>query len=825
MPRRLTALAGFLLAAVALSATAEDVVVDKAGFKIQGKRFKENQVVSDPANGVLVQIPATKGFDVIEQGAKWTVFSSNTKALGLELKNLPDGKVKEYTREVYFKARNKLPGSGTFNAPPFDKDWKRTIHVKTGGGNFQNIEQKIAAIGPERIVVPSTTHNWVIWYSTKEWPPQVVRNLLATHPELSEPENKPDVTKRLQIVQFFRDAGNYPFAREELKQLKALVPAAWTKEQTELSEKLNADLTTLELRQQVEELELSINAGRYDHARRLVETFNADKADPTDTKRLVDLKATAENTKPKYDRAVRLLRAMLDELTGRGPFLPHAALGGGAALVQRGPAIAAVQADLAAAGEGVLTELHPDAIGRVELFLNLATQAENQRKAGKPSANTTEQLIALAVTGWLLGKNGADPSPDNAILYWSYRTMLLDYQVLADRNARRAVVAKTLGNRKPPFDLLAQLIPQLPPPAPGPVPPHGSMLKYNTGPLPEAAAGVNYVLRLPPEYHPGRAYPLVVALPAPGMPPENFLAQLAPEADRYGFILAAAEWAAPDAKPYDYTGRDHYKCTAVVRDILRHYRADNDRIFALGYSDGANLAMDVAISRPDLFAGVVAMGPSPRYFGVFIHTWKNAQKLPVYVVTGNMGGGLDQLRKLYEQWMPLGFPATMAIYRGRGNDFFFAEVPTVFDWMNRRKRITGTAALRLNAGRSEAWQIIRDTDTRYYWVGTNAVNEKNTLAANGNGSKSFIAAEIAADIRPGNQIVLTTRGLNDVVVWLDRDMIDWTKPLKVQLNGQTPHGYKPKIIEPDLEILLEELYRHGDRSMLFLNRLEFPAVR
>jgi hypothetical protein len=56
-------------------------------------------------------------------------------------------------------------------------------------------------------------------------------------------------------------------------------------------------------------------------------------------------------------------------------------------------------------------------------------------------------------------------------------------------------------------------------------------------------------------------------------------------------------------------------------------------------------------------------------------------------------------------------------------------------------------------------------------------------------------------------------------------MIDWTKPLKVQLNGQSPHGYKPKIIEPDLEILLEEMHGHGDRSMLFLNRLEFPALQ
>lgn len=824
MPRRLQLLAAFAALAAGLTATADDLVAFKDGFKIQGKRFKENQTVSDAANGVMVTIPAAKGFDVIEQGAKWTVFTSNQKQLGLELKDVPATKFKEYTRAVYFKARNKMPGYGTFNAPGFDKNWKRTIHVDLPNKNYQDIEQQIAAIGPERIVVPSSTHNWVIWYSTKEWPPQVVRTLLATHPELEEKDGKPDVTKRLAIVMFFRDAGIYAFARKELDELKKLVPGAWTKDQTELGEKLATDLAVLDLRQQVDELELAVNSGRYAAAKRIVAGFNADRADPADVKRLVDLKATVENTQPRFEKAARLLRANLDELTGAGPVLPQVAFAGGAALLNVGPAVPQAVADLAAAGEGVLAELHPDAVNRVEIFLNLASQAEVQRKAGKASATSQQGLIALAVTGWLLGKNGADPDPENAVKYWSYRKMLLDYQVLPDRNARRAVVTKTLGGKKPPFDLLAQLIPQLPPPQPGEVPEPGRVIFRNTGPLSEAAAGVRYALRLPPEYHPGRAYPTMIALPSPGMPPDKLLEQLGPEADRYGYILAAPDWAdATNPRAYDYSGKDHYKATAVLRDVLRHYRADNDRAFVFGYGEGANFALDVGVSHPDLFAGVTAMGPNPLYFGLFIHTWPNAQKLPVYVVTGNMGSGLEQLRKLYEQWMPVGFPATMAIYRGRGSDFFAVEVPTLFEWMSKKKRVTGTAALRLNATRNEPWQIIRDTDNRFYWVGTNNVHPSNTLAANG--TKSFIAAFIAADIRQGNQIVITTRGLNDVVIWLDRDMIDWTKPVRVQVNGAVPHGYKPKVIEPDLDVMLEELYRNGDRAMLFLNKLEFPAIR
>jgi hypothetical protein len=38
-----------------------------------------------------------------------------------------------------------------------------------------------------------------------------------------------------------------------------------------------------------------------------------------------------------------------------------------------------------------------------------------------------------------------------------------------------------------------------------------------------------------------------------------------------------------------------------------------------------------------------------------------------------------------------------------------------------------------------------------------------------------------------------------------------------------PNNYEAIIVERDLEILLTELHRHGGRSILFLNRLEFPG--
>jgi pimeloyl-ACP methyl ester carboxylesterase len=245
---------------------------------------------------------------------------------------------------------------------------------------------------------------------------------------------------------------------------------------------------------------------------------------------------------------------------------------------------------------------------------------------------------------------------------------------------------------------------------------------------------------------------------------------------------------------------------------------DNDRVFLFGFGDGANFAMDVGASHPDLFAGVVAMGPNPKYYGMFMHYWRNTQKLPVYAVTGTINGGsLQSLRQIFENWMPKGFPAIMSVYRGRGMEWYSAELPPLFDWMGRKKRVTGTASLRLGQ-RVEPWYMMRAEDNRFYWVGTDEI-AANCLR-NANPGKNVLPAEMTADIRQGNLIELRSRGIRNITIWLDRDMIDWSKPVRIRHgDSMPPKGYKPAIMKPDLDVMLEELYRRGDRSMLFMQKI------
>ena len=130
--------------------------------------------------------------------------------------------------------------------------------------------------------------------------------------------------------------------------------------------------------------------------------------------------------------------------------------------------------------------------------------------------------------------------------------------------------------------------------------------------------------------------------------------------------------------------------SAISRELrsVTGFTVDNDRVFLLGVGSGATMAMDVGASHPDLFAGVIAVGPTPHPW-VYRYYYKNAQKLPFYVVTGSQAGpALQELRRVFEEWMPRGYPAIMSVYKGRGAEWFPGETPVMFEWMSRKRRPT-----------------------------------------------------------------------------------------------------------------------------------------
>lgn len=833
--RPLLMAAMFLAMLSAIPAPAVDRVIFRDGFVIEGSMYKEQERINDPQNGFSLSIPKAKGFDVIDDGLRWWIFSKHQKQtaeIQQNIKGLED--LKEYGRQVIPRQLQSLPSYGQFSAPDFDKNWKRTIRVKTGNGNFQDIEQVIRVLGPKRMIHVSTTHKWYPYFSTRELSPATIRSLLVTHPELDE-KGTPDPTKRLMIATFFYQGDFLDAAKAEIERAKKDIPGEWTKEQMETLDKLQTSIAKAEAKLIVDELEVAKLSGRYVGGTEIAKLFDPKSASAELANRFSKLKAELEIVKPNYEKTQHHLRAALDDLGSNNSAAAIATVGGLGVLAVRAQ-LPEKTLKLLEAGEQVLIELHPDNADRIDIFRKLADDVQRLRKDGKSGGTRPENLIALAISGWVMGPNGADNNIDNALRLWQWRETLLAYQNEQILNNRRAIFSAAQKAGKPASaEVLSQIIQYLPPPVPAvhdgtdavPIPASdkiiGGIYKRSTGSLKEQSSGVDYLIRLPSEYHHGRPYPLLIALAHPSLPADQLMTLLSYEADRNGFILAAPIWTDNFDRGYDWSGDQHFKVLATLRSLLRHYRVDNDRVFMFGFGNGANLALDVGASHPDQFAGVVAMAANPKWFGMFMHYWRNCQKLPVYFVSGALGGaGLDNVRSIFEQWMPKGFPAIASVYRGRGSEWFAGDIHLIFDWMRLKKRVTGTGVLRLNQFAVEPWTIMRKTDNRFYWVGTDEIATNNLI--NEKKSNGFVPAEIKADIYQGNDIKISSRGLKNVTIWLDREMIDWTKPVSVRINTDVPRGWKPKVLTPDIDLMLEQYYQFGDRSLLFLNKLSFDVT-
>src|SRR5439155_17012023 len=126
--------------------------------------------------------------------------------------------------------------------------------------------------------------------------------------------------------------------------------------------------------------------------------------------------------------------------------------------------------------------------------------------------------------------------------------------------------------------------------------------------------GASYQVMLPPEYQPGRLYPVLIALHDAGERPEVMIRRWSALAEQNGYFLVVPQWEQSVRGLYGYSAEEHAALTDVVRDLRRRFAVDSDRIFLTGFGEGANMAYDVGLSHPDLFAGVLPVAGTPKYF-------------------------------------------------------------------------------------------------------------------------------------------------------------------------------------------------------------------
>ena len=800
---------------------ADDAVIFPDGFYLRGRVEKEG--IPPQLDKVFT---ASTTFTYLSSGPRFVIFTPHVSKGAKVTKDLPPEKLLDLRRPPPVQLA-KLPASGNLTVSDFNADGRRTLDIKYDRFPPEQIIQVATIMTPKLIRLDAIKFRWREVLDPKDLGYPALRKILTSHPEIKDgwlPVVDP--LKRMTLARFFKEMGWHDKAKLELKQLKLDAPWAWSKEAGDKYDELLAQVEEAETAWVLGEVELALNGGQYQAASQFLNGFQPKNANARDITRLADLKAKVQDVQPKYQAIKAALKEIIDIESGERDREQHMGLVG-SAFAPNLPlrTLTPTMDGLLRGAKALLNELHPDTIDRVNNFREIAGQKETPN----------ERKLATAVSGWLLGKNGSKPDPEYAYRLWLGREMVSDYLRLSIANDRAGVL-KTYraGKEALSTDELAQIITNLPPIDPQDattikgtkVNPRDSgatdTFKIETGPVPEDDGGLTYYVRLPREYHVGRSYPVVLALHTPEMNPEQMIGQLAVECERNGYILAAPAWGTGRVKSYDMLGKEHRFATSCLRDLSRRFQIDPDKVFAFGFASGGNFALDLAMSKPHLFAGVVSMAADFNA-AFYREYWRNAQRCPVYAVTGETAfSSVENHRQLFSRWMDLGFYAILSIHKGQGLKWYGSELPMIFDWMNRKTRVRGLGSLRLDNKRYEPWQSFRETDDRFYWVGATELSRRNKLGDGEKPNPNLIPATFNADIRNNTVIVNGVSGVRQITVWLEKDMIDWTQKVSVSVDT-TLQGMKPAVMTPDPRILLEELYRTGDRKMLFFGKLDFKT--
>jgi pimeloyl-ACP methyl ester carboxylesterase len=828
-------LAALLLTLLACAPARADLLFFRDGFILQGKVKRQSITEFDPVSKEPFLLP--RGFFLLDDGPRRVYFSPARVRIAERMPAPIEERI-SHPAPITSIVRPKYPPVilQAFDAK-WDSKWCRVLPFRSPSGRWK-ILQHLGLLTPSYARVDALkTYAWSEAYLTRELGPAVVYKLLRAHPYLQDdymppkpppprikggkkgkkpakkekPAQKgklvkvarkpkrakptPDMiaNRRLRIIDFLAQAGFYDLADQELTRLEDDVEG-----QQKRVAAMRKTVAKLKARDHFEQIKRWQQAGRRAAVRKALAAFPEKMLSEHGLAALREMKSADERAQERIKLADRYLAACAKEVKD------------------------AAHKPLAAAAAVIRSELHPWGVERLDAFIGQARQAERRRAAKRKSTTGPAELLALAVSGWLLGSPSAEARPDAALALWQTRTMVLDYWRTGEPDERAKILSDYRKKVKTRVELdeVAQMIPHLPPPEPA----KDTDTKITARKLQRGRRGPTYHVQLPPEYSHNRPYPVLVVLADADEKPADMLKRWSAVAAENGYILAAPDWEqAGNAGTYQFTEAEHDTVLDALRDLRRRYRVDADRIFLFGLREGGKMALDVGLQHPGQFAGVLTMGTGPIAFPA--RCWRNAQYLPMYLVNGTRAGdSATHLRNVFDNWLPRSYPALWVEYKGRGQEWFGGELPTMIDWMQRQERVfpmrrLGSDGLGSNSGNE--FHTLRAENNRFYWLSATEVNPRNTIRKRW--SNSVSPASLTGRIDPNtNEINIKTFGVRRLTVWLGRNargnyMVDLEKKVIIRIGFR---AYWARKVKPRLDVLLEDLHERGDRQQLFVAKVE-----
>lgn len=663
---------------------------------------------------------------------------------------------------------------------PFDEFGRRIFSIATASGRI-DVVQGITQITPRWTSVEGvTTEHSVLMdmrIATSSIPRDALRRVIDQYIDRKNSDH------RLRVVRLYLQAERYDDARQELDEVLADFPdlANLTAERRDLGELAAAKL--------LDEILLRGRAGQDRLALRLLEAFPVADASG-------EILESVREARDDYRDRQSQARTLMETLRGRAAAIPD-------------DAVRQETNDILAEMTG---ELSFSTLDRLSTFQRL----------GLDPALPPDRALAIAISGWLEGAAVANDNLKVALSAVRVRGLMVDFFRAADAPKRDALYARLEEEEAFDAATVAAIARQMRPPQEPPAAIAPGLHELSVPGL-EGNERLRCLVQLPPEYDPLRKYPAILSLNAAWSTPLNQIEWWAgmPGPDglrrgqsaRHGAIVIAPQWSAEHQTTYAYSAREHAAVLNALREAMRCFSIDTDHVFLSGHSMGGDAAWDIALSHPDLWAGLIAI--TPRAGKYVNHYWRNAQSLPIYIVGGELDNACFACNSMdLDRYFGKGFDTTYVEYRGRGHEHFSDEILRIFDWMAMKRRAFFPPSIDVVS--------LRPWDRFFWWVEMEGAPEKTVVLPAQwpppPGNRPF---SIEAKTTPGNTVAVHC-GAQRVRIWLSPEFVDFTRPIVVTLDGKR---LSRDGISPDSRVMLEDLRLRSDRQHPFWAVVESNRIR
>ncbi len=297
-----------------------------------------------------------------------------------------------------------------------------------------------------------------------------------------------------------------------------------------------------------------------------------------------------------------------------------------------------------------------------------------------------------------------------------------------------------------------------------------------------------YWVYVPKGYTPKNQYPLAVFLHGyspyiskvnPWVPDEATWSLFTER----GFILAV---------PYgrrntDFVGVGEDDTVIVTESVKARYSVDPNRVFLMGASMGGYGVYAVGLHRPDLWAGLSAMSGRTDFYLWFkldranVPWWKqllydandprhladNAYSLPIFLQHGAQDtlNDPEQSRRFYNDLKTLGYPVRYREVQD-GDHYIYFEADTYVQAIEWAAKVT-----RQSAPKRVVYTSGDLRNHRAYWARIEGFEDYTQ------------SAHLEAEIKPGNQIAVTTRNVARFVLEPPAALLKNGQAVTLTVNG------------------------------------------